>query len=180
MLLGDYINAADQATWGALDVVKQLTRQGALALPGNQELKLLAMAADETFIGLEQWVQPWLESLPLYLIEGGYLFVHAGIRPGVPLDLQSAKDMTEIREPFLQAAHDLNYTVVFGHTPTFKLGCDPGDLWFGQGRIGIDTGAKHDGRLTLLDLSSKLSYSCSTAPDTLYRDVFISELNSLW
>lgn len=82
-----------------------------------------------------------------------YLFVHAGIRPDVPLHQQSVADLTEIREPFFQSRLTTEYTVVFGHTPTYKLGVEPGGIWIEKGRIGIDTGAKHGYRLTLLDLT---------------------------
>jgi len=47
---------------------------------------------------------------------GPYLFVHAGIRPGVPLDQQSRQDMMWIREPFLSSRVDHGVVVVHGHT----------------------------------------------------------------
>ena len=30
----------------------------------------------------------WLKTLPVYAVRGDYLFVHAGIRPDVPLEEQ--------------------------------------------------------------------------------------------
>lgn len=102
---------------------------------------------------------------------GRWLFVHAGIRPGVPLSEQTTDDLTGIREEFWASSPEQGPTVVFGHTPTFKLGAKPGALWQTQGRLGIDTGAKHGHRLTLLDLHEGLAYSCSTEPLQLYEDV---------
>ncbi len=73
--------------------------------------------------------------------EGGYLFVHAGIRPGVPLDKQVPRDLMWIREPFLSFKGDLGVVVVHGHTPGPAPVVRPN-------RIGIDTGAVYGGTLT--------------------------------
>jgi len=73
--------------------------------------------------------------------EGGYLFVHAGIRPGVPLEQQSREDLLWIRKDFLNCRDAHPYVVVHGHTPS-RL---PEML---DNRIGIDTGAFATGRLT--------------------------------
>lgn len=76
---------------------------------------------------------------------GDYLFVHAGIRPGIPLDAQSLHDLRWIREPFLSDRRDHGMTVVHGHT------ISEGVEEVGH-RIGIDTGAYASGRLTALCL----------------------------
>ncbi len=166
ILLGDYVDA-DPATYKALAAVKELVDKGARAILGNQETALLKNQSRR----LAAEVAEWLQSLPLYIEEENYLFVHAGIRPGIPMSDQSASDLTEIREKFWEVpALELSRIVIFGHTPTFKLGAAHGRLWFGNGRIGIDTGAKHGCRLTLLDVSGGIAYSCSTAPDNLYED----------
>jgi len=77
--------------------------------------------------------------------EGDFLMVHAGLRPGVPLDAQIESDLLWIREPFLGCADDFGFIVVHGHTiavyPEIR-----------SNRIGIDTGAFHTGRLTCLVL----------------------------
>jgi serine/threonine protein phosphatase 1 len=72
---------------------------------------------------------------------GGYLFVHAGIRPGVALAQQSAQDLMWIREPFLSSHEDFGMVVVHGHTPLREPAIRPN-------RVGIDTGAVMGGRLT--------------------------------
>jgi serine/threonine protein phosphatase 1 len=76
---------------------------------------------------------------------GPYLFVHAGIRPGVPLDKQSRQDMMWIREPFLSSRADHGAVVVHGHTPKREPIVQPN-------RIAIDTGAVLGGALTCVVL----------------------------
>lgn len=76
---------------------------------------------------------------------GDYLFVHAGIRPGIPLEDQSRTDLRWIREPFLGDRTDHGFVVVHGHT------IRPEAEVF-QNRIGIDTGAYRHGVLTALAL----------------------------
>ncbi|CAM4313311.1 serine/threonine protein phosphatase 1 [Paenibacillus endophyticus] len=180
ILLGDYINADDRETWSTLLVIRQLVARGAHALTGNQELRLLA--SDSNARLLEPSIKNWLQELPFYHLEAPYLFVHAGIRPGVPLLGQSRQDLTEIRDAFIHnnLAEDDDckpYTIIFGHTPTFKLKAMPGRIWHGHSKIGIDTGAKHGYRLTLLDLSSQASYSCSTAPGARCSDLRAERLS---
>ena len=46
----------------------------------------------------------------------GHLFVHAGIRPGVPLDRQTLADLTWIRDGWLDDDSDHGMVVVHGHT----------------------------------------------------------------
>jgi len=74
---------------------------------------------------------------------GDYLFVHAGIRPGVPLQQQTARDLRWIRRAFLDDPRDHGMTVVHGHTITQEVDLRPN-------RIGIDTGAHQFGVLTAL------------------------------
>ena len=73
--------------------------------------------------------------------DGGYLFVHAGIRPDVPLDRQSLDDLVTIRQPFLWTERDFGVVVVHGHS----AGPEP---VVAPNRIGLDTGAGNGGRLT--------------------------------
>ncbi|MFQ6017574.1 MAG: metallophosphoesterase family protein [Kiloniellaceae bacterium] len=87
----------------------------------------------------------FLESLRMSHVEGDYLFVHAGIRPGVPLGAQNPEDLLWIREPFLTSDADCGKVVVHGHTPVPAPELRPN-------RIGIDTGACFGGRLTALVL----------------------------
>jgi serine/threonine protein phosphatase 1 len=86
-----------------------------------------------------------LRRCPLRHAAGDYLFVHAGVRPEVPLDRQDPHDLLWIREPFLSWRKPLGAVVVHGHTPTRVPEVRPH-------RIGIDTGACFGGTLTCLVL----------------------------
>jgi len=58
----------------------------------------------------------FIDQLPLYLERDSLLFVHAGIRPGVPLPQQSKDDLVWIRDPFLMTSETHPWLVVHGHT----------------------------------------------------------------
>lgn len=87
----------------------------------------------------------FLSRLKLAHVEGDYLFVHAGIRPGVPLDQQDPTDLLWIRDDFLYETQPMDKMVVHGHTPSTLPEIRPN-------RIGIDTGAYRSGQLTALVL----------------------------
>jgi serine/threonine protein phosphatase 1 len=87
----------------------------------------------------------FLEGLRHSHAVGDYLFVHAGIRPGVPLDRQEPEDLIWIREPFLGSQQEFGKLVVHGHTP------DVAPVRRSN-RICVDTGACYGGRLTALVL----------------------------
>ncbi len=90
----------------------------------------------------------FLEELPSMLTVGDIVFVHAGLRPGVPLSQQRDSDLLWMREPFLSRGPELPMLVVHGHTPVHRP-------FFGNGRIGIDTGAFATGRLTVLRIMNR-------------------------
>lgn len=93
----------------------------------------------------------WFTALPFTVIRGSYLFVHAGVRPGVPLEEQRYEDLIWIRRPFLSRPHGLPYTVVHGHTITRDYQIDRRPH-----RINLDTGAFRSGRLSSIYLSVEL------------------------
>jgi serine/threonine protein phosphatase 1 len=80
--------------------------------------------------------------------EGGYFFAHAGVAPGVPLDMQMETDLAWIRKPFLQSPADHGAVVVHGH-------CISPEPEVRRNRIGIDTGAYRSGILTCLVLEGE-------------------------
>jgi serine/threonine protein phosphatase 1 len=88
----------------------------------------------------------FLRSCPLYHVVGDYVFVHAGVRPGIPFEKQSQTDLLWIRDDFLRVRNPLpGCVVVHGHTI-----CDlPQNR---DHRINIDTGAFVSGHLTCLVL----------------------------
>lgn len=94
-------------------------------------------------VALPQAHRVFLDGLRLSHREGGYVFVHAGLKPGVALADQRAADMLWIREPFLDSDADFGAVVVHGHTIVPEPAVRPN-------RIGIDTGAFVSGRLTCL------------------------------
>jgi serine/threonine protein phosphatase 1 len=83
----------------------------------------------------------FLRGLALSHRADDYLFVHAGVRPGVSLRQQTADDLVRIRQPFLYSETEFAAVVVHGHTP------GPAPV-LRQNRICIDTGAAFGGRLT--------------------------------
>jgi serine/threonine protein phosphatase 1 len=76
---------------------------------------------------------------------GDFFFVHAGVRPGIPLRRQSKRDLLWIRDDFLLHEGDFGMVVVHGHTPIHKPEIR-------SNRINIDTGAYATGQLTCLVL----------------------------
>jgi serine/threonine protein phosphatase 1 len=85
----------------------------------------------------------FLDSLNLSFNCGDFLFVHAGIRPGVPIRKQKEEDLLWIREEFLSCEQRFEKFVVHGHTPVRAP-----DIR--SNRINIDTGAFATGRLTCI------------------------------
>lgn len=83
----------------------------------------------------------FLSNLILSVRIGDYVFVHAGVRPGRPIDQQSEYDLLWIRDEFLSDKTPLEAVIVHGHTPTQQPYRD-------LRRIGVDTGAYLSGRLT--------------------------------
>ena len=94
----------------------------------------------------------FLEGLLPWFIADRFLLVHAGIRPGRPLEQQVLEDVLWIREEFIHQPHDLPHTVVFGHTPRREIFVD---LPY---KIGIDTGCVYGGRLTAIELIEGVVY----------------------
>ncbi len=87
----------------------------------------------------------FLRGLKLMHREGGYVFVHAGVRPGTPLEQQARDDMLRMRQPFLYSEIDFGAVVVHGHTPVKHAVVK-------HNRIAIDTGAVFGGPMTCLVL----------------------------
>lgn len=99
----------------------------------------------------------FLLNLKLSVRIGDYLFVHAGVKPGVELAKQSEHDLLWIREEFLNDKRPLGAVVVHGHTPAARPHRD-------SRRIGIDTGAYLSGRLTAARFEHDTVNFLSTGP----------------
>lgn len=102
-------------------------------------------ASSELNAAMSEAHRHFLDNLDLSVRIGDYLFVHAGVRPGVPLEQQTERDLLWIREEFLQDRKVYEAVIVHGHTPTSSPFRD-------SRRIGIDTGAYLSGKLTAVRL----------------------------
>lgn len=90
----------------------------------------------------------FMRTLPVLICSTKFVFVHAGIRPGIDLAAQDEDDLLTIRSEFFEAAHLLDRWVVHGHTVV--------DIPRLEGRrLGIDTGAFQSGRLTAVRIAGK-------------------------
>ncbi len=81
-----------------------------------------------------------------------YIFVHAGLAPGIPLEKQSRGSMLWIREEFIYSDYNFGKIVVFGHTPLQSPLVMPN-------KIGIDTGCVYGGELTSVALPEMKFFS---------------------
>ncbi|GAB0118599.1 metallophosphoesterase family protein [Acidisoma sp. 7E03] len=113
----------------------------------DHTLQSYRAAGDERDMGarLRRHVD-FITALPLTHDDGRYLFVHAGIRPGLSLEAQEEEDLLWIREEFLTHQGPLPRRVVHGHT---IIGDRP---IFTENRISADTGAYRSGILTAIVL----------------------------
>ena len=94
---------------------------------------------------------------------GSYLFVHAGVRPGVPLADQTQADLRWIRRPFLDNDDDHGFIVVHGHTIAEQVDVR-------ANRIGLDTGAYRTGVLTAMGLEGRQRWFLQTGPGAAAGD----------
>ena len=119
------------ASYG-IDVAPLMTSDGVAAAA------MLARALPPSHLRL-------LQGLEQLLVVGGYAFVHAGIRPGLPLEQQSAQDLLWIRDAFLEAPGPHSHFIIHGHTPVEAPDRRPH-------RLNLDTGVYLTGRLSAVQL----------------------------
>ena len=93
----------------------------------------------------------FFNSLPYLYETGEQIFVHAGLRDGLPLEAQDPQDLLWIRDEFIHSTYDHGRIVVFGHTPVQEP-----IVQFNK--IGIDTGAVFGGRLTCVEFPGGYFY----------------------
>lgn len=101
-------------------------------------------------------IATWLAKLPVMHRVGPYVFAHAGIRPGIPIDRQTADDLLWIRDAFIDSDADHGAIVVHGHT-VFE-----GGVSLRPNRIGVDTGAYRTGRLSAVCLEGDSQWVLDT------------------
>ncbi|HKK00603.1 MAG TPA: metallophosphoesterase family protein [Desulfuromonadales bacterium] len=125
-------------------------------LTGRERLPFLINGGQTTLKSYEQKNavaipeehRAFLAALRLSFDTEHFIFVHAGLRPGLPLEEQQEEDLLWIRRDFLDADdYDWGKTIVFGHTPLQEPFLSPG-------RIGIDTGAVYGRYLSCCDVET--------------------------
>jgi serine/threonine protein phosphatase 1 len=173
VFIGDYIDRGP-SSMGVVDYVirlkKQYPAENIICLKGNHEAMFL-----DFLNGIERqlflfnggqstlrdyWGEHWDSladlrlppeheefylSLKNYYETRDYIFVHGGLKPGVPLDAQEEEDLFWIRGEFITSFEDFGHKVVFGHTPMKYPLVMPN-------KIGIDTGCVYGNFLTCIRL----------------------------
>jgi len=165
IFLGDYIDRGPDSR-GVIQTIMDMQANdppSVIALAGNHEDLFLGSHAND---GMGHWLAnggsatlrsygvtspkdmpsnhiAWIRSLPVVHDDGLRLFVHAGIRPGVPLDRQTREDTLWIRSEFLNSTADHGKLIVHGHT--VRRDGKPEIL---ANRVNVDTGAFRGGPLT--------------------------------
>lgn len=175
IFLGDYLDRGPDAR-GVIDTLLDLkkTCPNLICLQGNHESMFLnyylrgqdeelflcnsgrttldsyglTLADARAGVGFPERHLDFLASLPLSHETDEYFFVHAGLRPGIPIARQHPEDLLWIRHEFIDSRWDFGKTIVFGHTPLSKP-------LIKRNRIGIDTGAVYGGALTCIELPSR-------------------------
>jgi len=172
VFIGDYVDRGPDSR-GVIDYILNLQKtfppENIICLMGNHErmfldylrgveerfflinggANTLASYRDIDWLAWPRRLPPahdqFLHGLQLFYATEAYIFVHGGLRPGVPLAVQEEEDLLWIRDEFILAAADFGKRVIFGHTPFPKPLVQPN-------KIGIDTGAVYGNRLTCVKL----------------------------
>lgn len=169
VFLGDYVDRGEDSR-GVIEFLLALRRRlpETVFLRGNHEQMLLAAAQGRNTLqflinggtatldsyGVREAADlppehlAFLNSLPTRYACGNFLFVHAGVRPGIPLEAQSDEDLLWIRQDFLAADPDWEAVIVFGHTPQQEPLLEPR-------RLGLDTGAVYGRQLTCCEVRTR-------------------------
>lgn len=197
VFIGDYIDRGPD-TPQVIELLLQFQRSypGAVFLKGNHEAMLLSYLMESGDEGnlfrpnggeetLHQYgvLDPDHESalakipdehlhfflsLRRYFLTERYLFVHAGINPNLPLYQQGEDDLLWIRDEFLVSEHNLEKTVIFGHTPFETVFLD---LPY---KIGIDTGLVFGNKLSCVELTGERTFEVPAGGQEIKQSSFES------
>lgn len=115
--------------------------------PINPSLNDQARLARDLTSAMPESHRQFFKALQLSFVCGDFLFVHAGLRPLIPIQQQTEDDLLWIRDDFLLWDKEFEKIVVHGHTPVLEP-----DIRFN--RINIDTGAFATGRLTCMTIEA--------------------------
>ena len=135
IFMGDYIDRGKKSREVVDKIIDMKTVCNCVYLTGSHEYAMLHAKSDEyynylfwnyggdataeSYGGIDNIMKihgDFFNSLKFYHIIGKYLFIHAGVRIGVPLEEQSEEDMVYIRSAFYTKPHHLPYKIIFGHT----------------------------------------------------------------
>lgn len=177
VLLGDYLDRGPDS-FKVVELVKELVAKGAVALLGNHDqmyiyymegglddFSYFINGGKETLASYSNATEEqiydhlvFLKGLPLFWETEEYFFVHAGLNPNRDIENQSNEELLWIREEWLYSeSSPTEKTVVFGHSiVSHWFNCE--DIYVGNNRIGINTGAGCGGYLSLYDLTGQKVY----------------------
>lgn len=135
VFMGDYIDRGKKSREVVDKIIDMKNVCNCVYLTGSHEYAMLHAKSDEyynylfwnyggdataeSYGGFDNIMKVhgnFFNSLKFYHIIGKYLFIHAGVRIGVPLEEQSEEDMVYIRSAFYTKRHHLPYKIIFGHT----------------------------------------------------------------
>jgi serine/threonine protein phosphatase 1 len=176
VFLGDYVDRGPDV-YQVMDFLVQFKEDhpGTIFLKGNHEAMLLNYLAGgdkqaylinggrQTLTSYTKYNPPtkgaplprahldFLNNLDLYYATRDYVFVHAGMRPHIPLEDQTESDLLWIRSDFIHTSWRPDQCVVYGHTPMEAPQVR-------NNRIGIDTGAVYGGTLTCVKLPEQIFF----------------------
>ena len=152
VFMGDYIDRGAKSKQVVDKIISMQDVCNCVYLIGSHEYALLHAEIDDYYnylfwnYGGDKTVESYgsfkkifevhgefFNSLKPYYLTPDYLFIHAGLRKGVPLEHQDLTDMVYIRSEFYNKPHDLSQKIIFGHTEF-----DSPRIW--DDKICIDTG----------------------------------------
>lgn len=169
-LMGNHEEVLLRVAAGEADLIPSWLRFGGietLASYGLDAAKLTGVPDTEAVARVKEVIPQshlrFLSGLADTVSFGDYLFVHAGIRPGVEISEQSKTDLRWIREPFLEDRSERGFVVVHGHTISQRIEITPN-------RIGIDTGAFYTGKLTALAVEGVRRWFLQTGNETVENE----------
>lgn len=135
VFMGDYIDRGKKSKEVVDKIIDMQNICNCVYLTGSHEYAMLHAKTDEyynylfwnyggdataeSYGGFDNIMKihgDFFNNLKFYHIIGNYLFVHAGVRIGIPLEDQSEEDMVYIRSAFYNNKHHLPYKIIFGHT----------------------------------------------------------------
>ncbi|MGB9789817.1 MAG: metallophosphoesterase family protein [Thermotoga caldifontis] len=174
IFLGDYVDRGPDSKGVVETLLKLSESYDCVFIRGNHEQMMLDYVLNGT--NLDLWLMngagatlrsyggvdkipkdhvEFLKSTSIYYVQGNDVFVHAGVRPNVPLEEQSEFDMLWIRYEFIYSENPLpGYRIFFGHTP-FQ------DVLILKDKVGLDTGCVYGNKLSAIALETMQIFQVS-------------------